>query len=533
MKKHGLTKILAVMLLLVIVATYFIEGRQGITHLAIGDVILNYFQSFYHFFDTALFILIVGAFYGLLEHVPAYTKLQEVIANKVNNKKIAVFIIIAIFAFLSSLTGLNIILLVFIPFTISLILTMGYDKIVGLLSTVGAIAIGLIGGIFVTFRSTSYYFTTFELFVGLENQYINLIPKIILLIIATLILIYFVNKYINKITKTETKKEEKQEIVSKNETKKEATKEIKKETKTEIKKETKKEVKKETKKTTTSKKKQAETKTTKKANNKKNLSAAKQDETIVIKKEKKTKIWPLITILALILIILVLGYMPWNTLFKVTIFDDFHTWITGLKIGEYTLFTNLISSNFSAFGTWGTIGTYLMAIIILIVFMIVIKFVYRIKFNDMLDYCIEGMKKMLPSAFITMLAYTILICSYNNGFMDTVITSATDKFADNIMIHSLITILGSITNVDFLYTSAGIFSGILTGLSENANLQVYALAFQSLYGLVQLVGPTSILLIICLTYTEVSYKKWFENIWRLVLVLFIIIFAIMLMVSII
>lgn len=532
MKKHGLTKILAIIILLTVIASYLIKGRQGISQIALGDGIMNYFQSFYYF-DVVLFILVVGGFYGILEHVPAYTKLQENIANKVKNKKLVVFAIIIIFALLSSLTGLNLLLLIFIPFAISLILALGYDKLVALFSTVGSVAVGLIGGIFTTIKmSNSYYgttYSTFEELVGLEDKWVNVIPKVILLVVAVALLIFFVNSYIKKTLghKQETKKprEEKKELVAKVETKKEVVKEPKKETKKEVKQVT-------NKKTTTSKKSASVKNTTKKKTTKKNLSAAKPDETIVIKKTKKTRIWPLVVLAIVLLVFLVLGYLPWNSLFGITVFDDFHTWVTELSIGKYTIFTSLISQIIPAFGNWGGIGSsYLIAMFLLVIIAIIIKFVYKIKFDDILDYCLEGMKKMLPALLVAMLAYTVLVCTYNNGFMETIITSATDKFGDNIMIHSLISILGSITNVDMYYTSVGIFTPIINGLSDSANLQVFAVAFQSLFGLMQIIGPTSILLVICLAYTDVSYKDWFKNIWKFVLILFIVICAVMLLTS--
>ena len=47
-KKYGLFKILLVILLLVVIATYFVDGRNGsVSYLAFGDVLLNYMQSFY------------------------------------------------------------------------------------------------------------------------------------------------------------------------------------------------------------------------------------------------------------------------------------------------------------------------------------------------------------------------------------------------------------------------------------------------------------------------------------------------------
>ena len=54
---------------------------------------------------------------------------------------------------------------------------------------------------------------------------------------------------------------------------------------------------------------------------------------------------------------------------------------------------------------------------------------------------------------------------------------------------------------------------------------------QNLYGLVQIVGPTSILLLASLSYLEVPYKTWLKYIWRFVLALFIIIFITLMVVS--
>ena len=68
-------------------------------------------------------------------------------------------------------------------------------------------------------------------------------------------------------------------------------------------------------------------------------------------------------------------------------------------------------------------------------------------------------------------------------------------------------------------------------LSTVDNAKSFAIVFQSFYGLMQLVGPTSIMLLVCLAYTNVSYKDWFKNIWRLVLTLFIAISAIVLLVT--
>lgn len=530
MKKHGLTKILAVILLVVVLLSWVVKGRaDAIAPIALGDVVMNYFQSFYYF-DVMLFILVVGGFYGLLEHVDGYKNLISKIANGAKKKKLVVFIITIVFALLSSLAGLNLILLIFIPFAISLVVALGYDKIVALFSTVGAVAVGIIGGIFTTIKiSSSYYgvsYTTYSELVGLENKWAALIPNIILFVLALIILIVFLNLRMNKVQDQDEEVEEKEEkkITKKEEIKeevkvvKEETKAPKKETKTTKTTDTK------NKKNTTSKKK-APTKSTKKTT-KKNLSAAKKDDTIVIKKDKKGRTLPLIIMMLVLLVLLVLGYLPWNSLFGISVFDDFHTWLTEIKIGDYALFTSIISSNITAFGNWANLGsTYIIAMLLIVVITIIIKFVYKIKFNDIFDYYAEGMKKTLPAILLIMLAYTVLVCTYNNGFMETIISSASDALGDNPVINALIAIVGSVLNVDILYVSQGIFAPIVNALPDTANLKVYAVLFQGIYGLVQIIGPTSILMITCLSISDVSYKDWFKNIWKFVLILLLAVFA--------
>ena len=182
-KKYGLFKVLSILLLLVVVASYCIKGRQGsISYLALGDVFLNYVQSFYYFFDTIIFILVVGGFYGFLNKVPAYKKMVEAISTKISNKekeKTFVIVMTIVFALLASLTGLNTILLLFVPFVVSIILLLGYDKLVALSTTIGGVLVGYIGGILLTFKDASNQYassyTTFDKLVVLNSNSTSLI----------------------------------------------------------------------------------------------------------------------------------------------------------------------------------------------------------------------------------------------------------------------------------------------------------------------------------------------------------------------
>jgi hypothetical protein len=118
MKKHGLLKILGILLLLVVIASYVLTGRSGVKDfIGLGDIAFNGFKSLYYFFYIVLFILSIGGFYGVLNKAPAYQKLLDNIAAKAKplGKKF-IFITILIFAVVASLTGMTLPLLIFVPF---------------------------------------------------------------------------------------------------------------------------------------------------------------------------------------------------------------------------------------------------------------------------------------------------------------------------------------------------------------------------------------------------------------------------------
>ena len=474
MKKHGLFKALLIILGLLVVVSFFVPGREGtVSYLGIGTVFLNSVQVFYYFFDTAVFLFVVGGFYGVLSRSDAYKKLLDTIVAKLkSNSKKFVFIVTIIFAIVSSLTGFTLSLFIFVPFIMSIILLLGYDKLVAISSTIVAIVVGYIGGLFVTLRDPSSYstsFVTFEEFVG-ADKFANTFPKLILLILGIGLLIYFINKHIKDIED----KKVKYELNEGNDLK---------------------------------------------------ISEVKGNY-------KNIKLWPIVTILSIIFVLLVLGYVPWSSLFEITVFSDFHTWLTSLKIGDFEVFNSIITSISYAFGDWAQLGNYMIICVVLLVFSLIIKFISKMKFDDMIDAFVEGMKKMLPVAVLTTLSLVVLVCAYNNGFVENLITSANNAMGSlNIFMASVFNILGSLLYPDIYYTAYGVYSPLLSVITDESLYQVLALNFQTLNGLVMIIGPTSLILIAGLTYLDIPYTTWLKYIWRFILMLFILIFVVLLIVS--
>ena len=145
MKKNSLFKVILIVLgaLLLVsgvlgILGYFIPALEGkFAIIPFGNVFVNYVQSFYYFFDTIVYLLVLGAFYGVLNEVAAYKKLIENIVTKVkSHSKLFLFITIGLFAVLTSVTGQISILLVFVPFVAAIIFGLGYDKLVVISSTI-------------------------------------------------------------------------------------------------------------------------------------------------------------------------------------------------------------------------------------------------------------------------------------------------------------------------------------------------------------------------------------------------------------
>ena len=481
MKKNGLFKVILMVIggLLLIsgvlgILGYFVPALEGkFTIIPVGNVVMNFVQSFYYFFDTVVYLLMLGAFYGVLNEVAAYKKLIENISTKIKvYSKIFVFVVTALFAVLTFVTGQVGVLLIFVPFVAAIILALGYDKLVVISSTVVSMLIGLMSGVFVTFRDPNGYYgysaTTIEGVLGL-NMYDNLLPKLILLVLGTALLIFFINRHIKSVKDKKVKYElnESSEVV---------------------------------------------------------VSEVTGDY-------KNIRIWPMIVILSLVFVLLILGYMPWNTLFGIECFNKFNEWLLGIKIGEFSVLSNLLSNNVLAFGNWASLGNYMSVIITLLVFTIVIKFIYRVKFNDVITNFVNGAKKVVPMVLLVVLSYAILVSAYNHGFMQSIITWINDLLGVNVGTTAIVSGLGTLLHSDLYYTVAGVFMTLMNNVTDESLYSTYALTFQTVYGLVSIIAPTSLLVIFAVKYFDVPYTSWIKYIWRFILMLFLLVLLVLLVLA--
>ncbi len=458
MKKHKVLKVAIITLLICALLTWIIPcATYQMEYTEIGRYqvglfdILSYQSTVLGYFGyVALFILVVGGFYGVLFKTGAYRAMLDSICKKFKGKEtIFVIVIISLFAILTSFAGLQLALLMFFPFVISLLLMMGYSRVATVAVTAGSVAVGLMG-------TTFAYNTTQVLQEYLSVELTDLIwAKVILLVIGIILLVLGVVKFSKKDS-------------------------LKKET--------------------------------------------EKDEFIPepVKGKEKKRVWPLVIILDLIFLVMVLGFITWSNSFGIDLFTDVYTAVTEFELFGFPIFGKILGA-VSPFGYW----SLLELITIMILAVIIIKFVYKIKWDEIIDAFGKGVKKALVPAIIVILIYTVLVLTTYDPYqlvIYKVILGLSKGF--NIFTTGLVIVLSSIFNGDPVYAFYSVLPYFVSVVTDTNYYQMIAVIFQALYGIVTLVAPTSIPLMLTLAYTGTSYKDWFKYIWKLLVALLVVAFII-------
>ena len=224
MKKHNTLKVVLIALAVAILLSWilpvasfysggygFIDG--GYAQVGLFDLSNYVITALSYFGYISLFVLIVGGFYGVLNRVGAYRTLLDKLAACFKGKEVVVLsIMMVLIAVLTSVCGLQLGLIVFFPMLVSLILLMGYDKVVVALTLVGSTMIGLLG-------TTYGYNNTGMITSILSNKFTDdMLVKCILLFLGLVLLILNTILYIRK-SKNNAKKVTVKKVVAKETTK--------------------------------------------------------------------------------------------------------------------------------------------------------------------------------------------------------------------------------------------------------------------------------------------------------------------------
>lgn len=524
MKKHNTLKVvlltLSIFLVLswVFTAAYFSGGYvdQGRIQMGLFDIFSYPVTAISYFGYIALFVLAIGMFYGVLNKTSAYRLLLDKMVKAFKGKeKIVISIIMGLFAVLTSVCGLQYALLLLFPLVISLVLMMGYDKIVAALTTVGSVIVGFIGTTF-AYNNTSILANYLNLKVTSGIWY-----KVSLLVVGIALLIFNTMLYINK------KMPKKQK------------------------------------------------------NDSKDLEKY-VPEVVDTKSSKKVRVWPLILVIDLILVCTILGFIAWSPVFNVTVFDDATKAITGFTVPAYIglivllilinivifafkknkhayiidaaalvvtivifigrfavkakvfkTLTKALTSDFAIFGkALGSVKSFgnwslTEVSLLLIVGALIIALIYKVKGDDVFDGMLDGLKKALVPAILTVLVYVGLVIVTYHPFqlpMYKAILGLTKGF--NIFVSSIVAVIATVFNGDPLYVFNSVIPYLLSLVTDTSIYPVIWLVYQSVSGLTMLVAPTSLVLLVTLYYLDIPYSKWLKSVWVFALQLLVVILVI-------
>ena len=238
--------------------------------------------------------------------------------------------------------------------------------------------------------------------------------------------------------------------------------------------------------------------------------------------ESKGKAWPYFLIFGLLLVFAILGYVAWQSSFNIDVFNNFHEWLTTkVVIGEkQTPIIAQILGNVTAFGTWDPYTiSYIMIIIVIFV-----KFFARIKWDDVCEYAVAGLKKVAKPIVLITMAYTIFVIIYWSGITTPIVDFLNKGDAFNPYLSGLGNAIADFLHVDVEYTGFALGQFYATKFASNTE-QIMAI-MSATSGLVAFIAPTSVFMLIGLSMSKLSYKDYFKAIWKFLAALVVVLLII-------
>lgn len=463
--KYSLLKVIGIVFLLFAVLTWIIpagafsgatynESSAGTSPVGILGLFINPVYSFGIFAQYFLVFLSIGGFYGVLNQTGVYNKLVNKISNMFKKiKTLCLILTTVLFALFTSLIGSPITMFILVPFAVAVMLKLGFNKLTSIAATAGAILVGMMGSIFGTDVVFISFFGT-EMFSGI-------IEKIIFFVVITLIYLLFL-LYQTGVIKIALKKKKKDKEVSKGEVVEEKILDI----------------------------------------------------PLYENVETKKSIVPLIIILIATILVIFIGVFNWEYTFGVTLFSDFYTKMTEIKI---------LNKLFGYLPAIGYFGNYDVAAILL-VSSFIIKWIYSIRLDDFIESFVAGVKKMIKPAVYVILASAIFAVMVNGSYnISATITNWLLKLNKDffVLIITVVGYIGSFFFNDFPYLVNSMYGALAT--FDSTNYTIMGIILQASYGLAMLSLPVSVVLVGGLSYLGISYKEWMKYIYKFLLAALIII----------
>lgn len=520
-EKHDLVKIALCMILLTVILSwiipqgYFNAGelvKGEITRVGLFDFVTYGLLGMYYFTVLVTFFFVLGAFYQFLSKLGAYQKLTDKIAAKVKGKEILFSLIISfVFAALASIVNEYLVLVAFMPFIITICSKLKMDKISSFVTTFGAMLVGILGstisakvaGMNVQYLSVAYTdnllekillfaiaFIVYSLFnirhlkktLADNKEFKTIIGFFIALVdIGLLVLFFIVKKLVFYILLGVTVLGLVAYIVY------------------------------------SIKKKDTKKKNSKSKKEKDVASAVTSVDLFenTIKGSEKSNTIPLIIVGILAILVTILAYIPWATVFKLDWFTKALKTVTEAKLFGVPIFSYILG-NVTEFGSWDIFGVQ----VVMIVTMIVLAICYKQGLTSIIDSFAEGFKKTSKLVVVLLLAYVILEFTVMYPVIPTILGKILgSKF--NVLTSTLAGVVTSTFTTEYQYTINLVYSYLTSAYASN--LSVVSIILQSTYGLVSFFVPSSAMLLVGLSYLDIPYKDWMKYIWKFLVAMLVVI----------
>lgn len=408
----------------------------------------------------SLFILVIGGFLGVVNKTKALDDgISSTLKKYAGKEKILIPILMTLFAIGGSTYGMGEETIAFYPILIAVMISVGFDSLV-------AIAIALVGSQVGVLASTVNPFAT-----GVASQSLNISPgdgliqRLILLVITIVISIIYVMRYANKVKQDPSKS-----LVFKQ--REEDLKEF----------------------------------------------ALSGDGTLDTEMtvRQKAVLW----IFGITFVVMVAGLIPWSSInASWTFFDTATKWITGIPF-----LGNLIGHDMAPFGTW-----YFSEMTMLFLFMsVVVMFVYKMKESDFIDSFLGGMNEFLSVAIVIAVARGIQVVM-NDGQITATVLHAGEQGLQHLPagIFIVLTFIFYIPMSFLIPSTSGLAAatmGIMGPLGKFSGVtpDLVITAYQAAVGWVNIITPTSGIVMGALAIAHVNIVTWFKFTAKLMGILLIV-----------
>ena len=239
----------------------------------------------------------------------------------------------------------------------------------------------------------------------------------------------------------------------------------------------------------------------------------------ITKKSEQIMTWPTVVVAIMVLVITMIGFIPWIDGFGITLFDKVHTAVMNFSLGSLKLVETLIGTTMNGLGAW---TDFLPVIFMSCVLLLVVIFTNRMSWSSVYENFADGVKKIAKVALVYGLAfaffYLMVAYPWPTAVVDFFIR--TDSYNIAFVVFAIIAaLIAALFCVDPLYS--GYYYGQYLSAIFTVNLGLTAIIWRLGSALALVVAPTSFLLMAALTYADVSYKKWMKYIWKFAVSFFI------------